>query len=229
MLSMIAFREYLEAHAVVRISSDISSDRTFVFLEVAPDDGDISPFDRMHEELLCQIQLGLIVLSHNEQTRSILIDSMHQDAHPFILSVWALRYAKMMGQGVYKRAAEMAVTRMHYHSGFLIQYKDIVIFIYYIQRNIFRKYLQSSSLIWHDECNDITGTDDIVRLYDLLIDTDILGLYGKLDTMARGVLHMRSKIFVHTHRDLTGSNVEAIMLEHLLLLILICHLVTRLG
>ena len=40
---------------------------------------------------------------------------------------------------------------------------------------------------------------------------------------------MRSKILVHTHRNLAGSDIEAVMLEHLLLLILISHLVTRLS
>ena len=57
MLSMITIREYLEAHAVIRITSDVSYDSTFVLLEITPDDGHITALDRMHEELFCEIEL----------------------------------------------------------------------------------------------------------------------------------------------------------------------------
>ena len=57
MLSIIAVREYLEAHAVVRVTTDIACNRTFVFLEVSPYDSHIATFYRMYEELLCQIEL----------------------------------------------------------------------------------------------------------------------------------------------------------------------------
>ncbi len=39
---------------------------------------------------------------------------------------------------------------------------------------------------------------------------------------------MGGEIFVHPHRGLSLVDVKAVMLEHLLLLVLICHLVTGL-
>ena len=40
--------------------------------------------------------------------------------------------------------------------------------------------------------------------------------------------HMCRQIFVYTHGNLTGSDIEAVMLEYLLLLILVRNLISRL-
>ena len=53
-------------------------------------------------------------------------------------------------------------------------------------------------------------------------------IFCGMDTMAGGIFHVRSKILVHTHRHLARRDIEAVMLEHLLLLILISDLVTGL-
>jgi len=68
MLSMITFRKDLETHTVVRVAADVACDRTFIILEISPYDSDIAAFYRMHEELLGKIELGLIILCHDEQT-----------------------------------------------------------------------------------------------------------------------------------------------------------------
>ena len=119
----------------------------------------------------------------------------------------------------------MSVAGMHHHTGFLVQDKHIIILIYDVKRDIFRKDFQTTPLIWHHKSHHITGTDYVVCLYDLFVDSYVFRFDSKLDTMARSIFHMRCKILVHTHRNLTGSNVEAIMLKHFLLFILICDLV----
>ena len=68
MFSMVAFREYLETHTVVRVAADVSDDGAFVFLEISPYDCDISAFDRMYEELLCKVELSLVVLCHDKKS-----------------------------------------------------------------------------------------------------------------------------------------------------------------
>ena len=123
----------------------------------------------------------------------------------------------------------MSVAWMNNHSGLLVEHQHVIILMYNVQRNILRKDLEAATLIRHHELHDITRTNYVVRLYDLVVYTDVFRLDGKLDTMARGIFHMRRKIFVHTHRDLSGRNVKAVMLEHLLLLILIGNLITSLG
>ena len=68
MFSVISVREYPESHTVVRIASDVTDDGSFILLQVAPYDCYIATLDGMHEELFRKIQLGLIVLCHNEKS-----------------------------------------------------------------------------------------------------------------------------------------------------------------
>ena len=131
----------------------------------------------------------------------------------------------MMGQSIYQRTAEMTVTRMYDHAGLLVKDKNIFILVNNVKRNILRQDLKSPSLIRHHKLDDISRTDHIVGLDYLIIDTDVLSLYRQLDTVTGSIFHMCRQIFVDTHRDLTGRDVETVMLEHLLLLILICHLI----
>ena len=113
----------------------------------------------------------------------------------------------------------MSVTGMYDHTCILVDHKHIIVLMNDIQRNILWKDFQSPSLIRHHELYDISGTDDIVRLDYLVVDSYIFCLYCKLDPVTRGILHMRRKILIHTHRLLTSGNIETVMLEHFLLLI----------
>ena len=116
------------------------------------------------------------------------------------------------------------MSRMHNHAGFLVQHQHILILMYNIQRNRFRKDFKTTTLIRHHKRHNIPRTDNVVGLDNLFIYTDILCLDGKLNTMTGGVLHMRREVLVHTHRDLTGSDVKPVMFKHLLLFVLIRHL-----
>jgi hypothetical protein len=68
MFSMITVWEDLEAHTVVRVTTDITYDGTLIILEIAPYDSHITTLDRVYEELLCEVQLSLLVLSDNKQS-----------------------------------------------------------------------------------------------------------------------------------------------------------------
>jgi hypothetical protein len=59
MLAMVSLGEYLEAHPVVRVSSDIACDCALVILQIAPYYSHITTLDRMYEELFRKVQLGL--------------------------------------------------------------------------------------------------------------------------------------------------------------------------
>ena len=67
MFPMISLRKHLESHSVVRITSDISDDGSFIILEISPNNGNISTFDRMHKKLLGKIELSLIILGNDQQ------------------------------------------------------------------------------------------------------------------------------------------------------------------
>ena len=68
MLAMIPIGKHLEPHAVIRVSSDVSYDSSFVIFKVTPDDGHIPALYGMYKELLCQIKLSLVVLCHHKQS-----------------------------------------------------------------------------------------------------------------------------------------------------------------
>ena len=63
-LSIITIGEYLEAHPVVRISSDITDDGSFILFKITPYDSHIATFDGVNEKLFCQIQLSLFILCY---------------------------------------------------------------------------------------------------------------------------------------------------------------------
>ena len=126
---------------------------------------------------------------------------------------------QMMSQSVDERSAEMSMSGMHDHSSLLVDDKDVVVLMDYIQRNVLRKDLKSPPLIWHHERHHITGTDYIVCLDNLVIDSYVILLDGELDPVTRSILHMGCEIFVNSHRRLALVYIEAEMLEHLLLLV----------
>ena len=173
----------------------------------------------MDIELSGQLQLRLVILCHHQQARGVLVYPVDQHSHSLILSVRTLGYAKVEGQGIHKRTAEMAVTRMDHHSGRLVNDQHVIVLVDYVQRDVLRKYFQAPSLIGHHEGHHIAGTYNIVGLDDLVVHPDILGLDGQLDTVAGCVLHVGGEPLVHSDRFLTRSDVEAVVLEHPLLLV----------
>ena len=61
MLAVITLRKDLETHPVVGVTPDVACDCPLIILEIAPYDGHIAAFYRMDEELLCKVELRLII------------------------------------------------------------------------------------------------------------------------------------------------------------------------
>lgn len=183
-LSPVSFRKDPEPHPVGWVAAYIAFDGAFVFPDVAPDDGYVSPVYRMDEELSGQVELRLLVFGYYKKSGCVLVDPVHEDSHSFIIGIRPLADAQVMGQGVDKRPGEMAVTGMDDHSGRLVDDKHIVIFIDYVQGNVLWKYLQPASLVRHHECDDIPGPDNAVGFGHLVVDPDITITYGALDAVS---------------------------------------------
>ena len=115
---------------------------------------------------------------------------------------------------------------MDYHPGRLVDDKHIVILVDYVQRNVFRKDFQSTPLVRHHECDNVSRPDDAVRFRNPVVHPNIVLPDCALDAMPRGVFHMGGQIFVHPHRTLSLVYLETEMFEHLLFLIGECHLIS---
>ena len=183
-LSVVSVRENPEFHPVGRVAADVADYRSLIFADVAPNYCNIFSFNGMDEKLFGKVKLCFVIFCHHQQSGCILVNPVHKHTHSFIFGVRALRNAEVVGEGVNECAVEMPVTRVHNHSGRFVYHKDVIVFINYVKRNIFRQNLKSAPLIWHHELNYIPRLDDAVRLCDSFVYADIFLLYCKLNTVS---------------------------------------------
>ena len=114
----------------------MSFNGSFLFREVAPDESLITACYAVFKELLCQDCLRCLVLSDNHQTCCVLVDTMYEIAETvFHLLISIL---EMISESIKKSSVEVAMTWMYDETCLLIDDDDIIVFIYNIQRNIFR-------------------------------------------------------------------------------------------
>ena len=81
---------YTVAQAVVGVAANGTFHSPLLFFDITPDDSDVLPLDGMFEELFGQALLHLDRLRHQQEAGGILIDPVHQDAHPLILCIRSL-------------------------------------------------------------------------------------------------------------------------------------------
>ena len=204
-----------ETQAVVGIPADIGVYRPLIFLDIAPDYSIVAALYAMDIELPCQFELRLVILCDQQQARGVLVYSVNQDSHPFILCIRALAYSKMVGQGVDERPLEMAVTRVDDHPGRLVDHQHVVILVDYVQRYILREYFQTSAAVGHYEADYIARTDYVIGFHEFVAYVHIAFPDGQLDAMTGSVLHVLSHVLVYSYGRLPDVHIEPEMLEHL--------------
>ena len=109
---------------------------------------------------------------------------MDQHTHPFIGRIRSLAYPEVICECIDQSPGKMPVPGVDDHPCRLVEHQKVVVFIYYVERNVLRQYFKASSLVWHDECHHISRTDDAVCLCDLVVDPYIVLLDGALDAVA---------------------------------------------
>ena len=174
----------------------------------------------MDEELVGEMGLGLGILGDDQQAVRVLVDAVHQHAHPLVLGIGSLRQSQVESEGIHQRPRVVSVARMDHHAGGFVDHQDVVILISDVQRNVFRKNLHPAPLIRHHELDDVAGADDSIGLGRLVIDQDITQLDSLLDAVAGGVLLMGGDEFIYAKRRLALVGNQAEMLEHFLLVLL---------
>ena len=78
MLALLAIGEDKHLHSIFRITTYMTCNCTLILGDVTPYHRYISAIDGVVEELLCQVCVGALILSYNEQSRCILVDTKHQ-------------------------------------------------------------------------------------------------------------------------------------------------------
>ena len=64
----------------------------------------------------------------------------------------------------------MSVSRVDHHACRLVYHQKVIVFIYDVQRDVFRKDLKAPPLIGHDEADDIRRTHYVIGLHDFVVD-----------------------------------------------------------
>ena len=169
----------------------------------------------MVKELLCKLNLRVFALGHHQQSRCIHIYSVHQHPHPLIclapiesaplrhlLRSCAVRYApeallhrpcpqvKVICKRINERTGKVSVPRVNHQSGRLVYHKKRIIFVNNIQRNILRLYLRFVASVGEGNRKYIQRLNLVVGLYNLPVGHYISGIYGKLNAIPGGALHM---------------------------------------
>ena len=109
---------------------------------------------------------------------------------------------------------------MNHQSGRLVYHKKRIIFVNNIQRNILRLYLRFVASVRECNCKYIQRLNLVVRLYNLSVGHHISGIYGKLNAIPGGALHMRTQILVCSHKRLTLIHHKPEMLKERAILFL---------
>ena len=215
-LALRAVFKHLEAHPVVGVAADIALDGTGVVCYIAPNQRPVGALDGMFEKLSGKLQLRYLILGHHQQSGSVLVDAVHQHAHPLVGSVRPLADAQMVGEGVDQRAAEMTEAGMHHHAGGLVHNQQVIVLIDYIERNRLGMHLEAAPLVGEHYCDDIARLHLVVGLDRTVAHTHILRLQRQLNAVARSLLHLAHDVAVYAKRRLTLIDDKAVVLEQLL-------------
>ena len=111
------------------------------FLDVAADNGGIFSGDGMHLQLLRQGLVRFVIFADHQKAGGIHIDAMHNAGALYAVDGGQICTA-VMHNGIHKRAALMTVCRMHHHALRFIHDQKIIVLVYNIQRNVFRRNIQ---------------------------------------------------------------------------------------
>ena len=104
---------------------------------------------------------------------------------------------------------------MNHQSCRLIHHQQIIVFIYYIKRDILRYNLKIITGTIHHNAHHITRLDLIAALHRLPIHNHAICISRLLDTITRGLLHPVGKEFINTKQLLPLICHKTKMLIHL--------------
>ena len=189
-------------HAVFGVASDISGDGTFVFIDNAPHQCIVFALGGLVVELQSQAGLCIGSLSHNQQSRGILVDTVNQ-SHLRVVWIVGRYVTQMPGNGIHQRAMIISAPRMYYQSCGLVDDHQIIILVNNVQRNIFGNNIVVVAWTVHHDGQHVERLYLVAAFYRLAVCHDKPCVGRRLNTVARSVDDAFEQILVDAHRCLS--------------------------
>ena len=195
-------RIHRHAQTVFRVTGYITLQASLVFSEVAPHQRIIATVGSLVEKLQAQLGLGVRGLGNDQQSASVLVNTMYQ-SHFRVVRVKRRHIAQMPCNGIYQRAVKISRPGMHHQSGGFVYHHQFRVLVDDIERNIFR--LDGIVMTWtvQHQRDDIIRTHLVVALYRTIIHMHESCVGSFLYAVTAGVLQLLKHKLIHAQRQLS--------------------------
>ena len=204
-------------HTVFRITPHITDDCTFVLFHISPDEGTVTAFGGFIEELQTEIGLGIRCFGNHQQTGRIFVDTVHKP-HMRVVGIVIGNIFHVPGDGIDERTVIIPVPGMYHQPRRLIDNHQVLVFIHYIQGNIFGDNLVFVTGTVHHHRYHVQRFHFVTALDRLIVRHHKSGIGGFLYTVTRSIGQTVEQIFVHTHHLLPFIHYHAEVLIKLRLI-----------
>jgi hypothetical protein len=214
MLAVIAIGKYRHLQPVFKAPAYIPLYASVSRLWAPPHYGHILALGRFVEKLPPEMSLGIGSLGHDKQSGCVLVDTVHKP-HARVIDIILGIILEVIGQRIDKSTVVIAVAGMHYQSGGFIDHKQMLVFIYDVERYILGYYLQFITGAVHDHSHHIKRLYPVIGLDRTTVDKYASCVGSLLHTVARRLFKTRHKKLVDTQKLLPLVGYESEMLVKL--------------
>src|SRR5690606_1866045 len=163
MLPLAAVREYQHDLSVSNIAADMAGNGPYRRIRCTPYQGCVKPPCGTSEELPGQPVVSVLVLGHNQQSRCVLVNAVHQP-RTNLSRPEERQVPEVIHQGVHECARVVPIGRMNHHSCGLVNNYQVIIFINNRDGNILRYKFNLPGRIGKEDLDYIKWFDPVVWL-----------------------------------------------------------------
>ena len=180
-LAVVAIGEDVHLFAVAQVPADVAGDGAFIGFEITPHQRGVIAFDGAGVELFGKVHHGEFFFGNNHQAGGVFVDAVDKaGAH----SGGTGKVFEMIEESVDECACEITDSGMDDQPGLLVKDEEMVIFIYNIERNVFRLSPEIFRRYIEDDGDDIARAHFVIGLYRFAIDENGISAGGILQLIA---------------------------------------------
>ena len=170
--------------AVAHRAGDVALDSALGRFGLSPHHRHVLAPRGLVEELTSEMRLCVRGLGHDEQSRRVLVDAVHQ-TEARVRDVIVGSVAEMPCQGVHQRARPVAVTGMYNQSGRLVDNQHVVVLVNDVERDVLGHHLVLVARAVHHHLHHVEGLYAVVRFHRLAVNQYAARLGSLLHAVAR--------------------------------------------